>query len=424
MGYGFFNCAFELNLPASLCEIEPYAFFQFGLINRLNSQNDRSVNLSSDCESFFMSGLALYSSDGSELVYIDYLNRTSENAELVVPDTVKTVYPALLWQARGVTSVVFEGDVETIGSGFLYRNSIKSVTFNGNVERIEGAEATYELKGAITRDHASQLKAGAFQQCRRLGSSADFTLPRGLKYIGDFAFFETELKEVRLDGVQYVGEGAFYCQYYDKFDTVVVTNSDKYYSYLDRALIEKGTGPLFNGKAGDTFVLYAPIVAEYNFNNDDFDPENAEQFLTETYTVPQGVTAFRPFAFNNVYDIKTLVIPEGVVSLPAGVVLSDSVFQVYDHGTFTEYYFGISQISLPSTLKEINSELNWENVFANESYPALTLGGNFTGFVWPNGCNLEKSSITQSTLCRQKWSCPQPSRITPRRATATYILKT
>lgn len=85
----FFNCAFELNLPASLCEIEPYAFFQFGLINGLNSQNDRSVNLSSDCESFFMSGLALYSSDGSELVYIDYLNRTSENAELVVPDTVK-----------------------------------------------------------------------------------------------------------------------------------------------------------------------------------------------------------------------------------------------------------------------------------------------------------------------------------------------
>lgn len=289
-----------------------------------------------------------------------------------------------------MTSVVFEGDVETIGSGFLYRNSIKSVTFNGNVERIEGAEATYELKGAITRDHASQLKAGAFQQCSRLGRSADFTLPRGLKYIGDFAFFETELKEVRLDGVQYVGEGAFYCQYYDKFDTVVVTNSDKYYSYLDRALIEKGTGPLFNGKAGDTFVLYAPIVAEYNFNNDDFDPENAEQFLTETYTVPQGVTAFRPFAFNNVYDIKTLVIPEGVVSLPAGVVLSDSVFQVYDHGTFTEYYFGISQISLPSTLKEINSELNWENVFANDFYPALTLGENFTGFVWPNGCNLEK----------------------------------
>lgn len=386
----FFNCAFELNLPASLCEIEPYAFFQFGLINGLNSQNDRSVNLSSDCESFFMSGLALYSSDGSELVYIDYLNRTSENAELVVPDTVKTVYPALLWQAWGIDSIVFEGDVETIGSGFLYNNFIQSVTFNGNVERIEGAEATYELKGAITRDHASQLKTGAFQQCSRLGYSADFTLPRGLKYIGDFAFFETELKEVRLDGVQYVGEGAFYCQYYDKFDTVVVTNSDKYYSYLDRALIEKGTGPLFNGKAGDTFVLYAPIVAEYNFNNDDFDPENAEQFLTETYTVPQGVTAFRPFAFNDVYDIKTLVIPEGVVSLPAGVVLSDSVFQVYDHGTFTEYYFGISQISLPSTLKEINSELNWENALANESYPALTLGENFTGFVWPNGCNLKK----------------------------------
>lgn len=203
-----------------------------------------------------------------------------------------------------------------------------------------------------------------------------------------------------------------------------MTNSDKYYSYLDRALIEKGTGPLFNGKAGDTFVLYAPIVAEYNFNNDDFDPENAEQFLTETYTVPQGVTAFRPFAFNDVYDIKTLVIPEGVVSLPAGVVLSDSVFQVYDHGTFTEYYFGISQISLPSTLKEINSELNWENALANESYPALTLGENFTGFVWPNGCNLKKSSITPSTLDKRRWSCPQPSRITPRRATATCILKT
>ena len=45
---------------------------------------------------------------------------------------------------------------------------------------------------------------------------------------------------------------------------------------------------------------------------------------------------------------------------------------------------------MPSTLKEINSELNWENALANESYPALTLGGSFTGFVWPDGCNLEK----------------------------------
>jgi len=153
-----------------------------------------------------------------------------------------------------------------------------------------------------------------------------------------------------------------------------VTNSDKYYSYLDRALIEKGTGPLFNGKAGDTFVLYAPIVA-------DFDPENAEQFLTETYTVPQGVTAFRPFAFNHVYDIKTLVIPEGVVSLPAGVVLSDSVFAIYDSETqtSTRYEIGINQINLPSTLKEINSELNWENALANESYPALTLGEKLHG---------------------------------------------
>lgn len=239
----FFNCAFELNLPASLCEIEPYAFFQFGLINRLNSQNDRSVNLSSDCENFFMSGLALYSSDGSELVYIDYLNRTSENAELVVPDTVKTVYPALLWQAWGVTSVVFEGDVETIGSGFLYSNFIQSVTFNGNVERIEGAEATYELKGAITRDHASQLKAGAFQQCSRLSASGTFVLPTGLKYIGDYAFAFTEFGEINLDGIEFIGKGAFFVTRYTKFHSITVANSDKYYSHENRALIEKGTGP-------------------------------------------------------------------------------------------------------------------------------------------------------------------------------------
>lgn len=41
----FFNCAFELNLPASLCEIEPYAFFQFGLIIGLTAKRTASVNL-------------------------------------------------------------------------------------------------------------------------------------------------------------------------------------------------------------------------------------------------------------------------------------------------------------------------------------------------------------------------------------------
>lgn len=37
---------------------------------------------------------------------------------------------------------------------------------------------------------------------------------------------------------------------YWKLDTIVVTNSDKYYSYEDKALIERGTGPEYNGKAG------------------------------------------------------------------------------------------------------------------------------------------------------------------------------
>lgn len=379
----FFNCAFELNLPASLCEIEPYAFFQFGLINRLNSQNDRSVNLSSDCESFFMSGLALYSSDGSELVYIDYLNRTSENAELVVPDTVKTVYPALLWQAWGVTSVVFEGDVETIGSGFLYNNFIQSVTFNGTVERIEGAEATYELKGAITRDHASQLKAGAFQQCSRLSASGTFVLPTGLKYIGDYAFAFTEFGEINLDGIEFIGKGAFFVTRYTKFHSITVANSDKYYSHENRALIEKGTGPVFNGKAGDTFLVYAPVI-------ENFTPENGESLLIDTYTVPQGVTAFHNFAFNCAYYIKHLIIPEGVQKLPMGFINSNLTSGVYNPETqqITEYYFGVHDISLPSTLTDIESYGEW--CISNEYYPALTLGENFTGFVWPNGCNLEK----------------------------------
>lgn len=381
----FFNCSFELNLPATLNEIEPYAFLNFGLINGLKVNNKNQINIDDDCESFVTVNGDIYSTDGHELVYIDYVYRAEENSELIVPDTVRTVYPALLFQGWGVTSVVFEGDIETLGAGLFYNaNAVRSVTFNGSVSRIEGAEAVYDVKGAISRDHVSQLRTGAFQQCYGLASSEDFALPQGLKHIGDFAFFCTELKEVRLNGIEYIGEGAFYCETYRKFDTIIVTNSNKYYSYENRALIEVGTGPVYDGEAGDTFVLYAPFVAGFN-------PANAEQYLTETYNIPQGVTRLAPFAFKGVYDIKNLVVPEGVTALPAGFVVSDSVFMIYDSETqtFEIYEIGINQISLPSTLKEINSELNW-SALGNPFYPALTFGNSFEGIVYPNGCNLKK----------------------------------
>lgn len=385
-----------VKLPETVNYIEPYAFVSFGEFPEAMTSFDGKVVLSDDCKAYYQDKRGgIYTGNGETLIY--FRNSTTDGesySSYSIPDGVKYIYPAVFYKEYNLESVVFKGDIDTIGSACFYSSGISEYDFRGTVRKIEGSETVYTTKGSATEENLKELRQGAFSQSYAISQSDTFTLPSGLKYIGDNTFFNTGIKEVRLDGVEYVGFMAFWADSsYWKLDTIVVTNSDKYYSYEDKALIERGTGPEYNGKAGDTFMVYASCLS--GVSGKDL-LENTDKYVTDTFRVPDGVTAFHPYAFFEANFIRHLVLPEGVRSLPAGFLSSGSTIYVFDDdqnylGTID---VGMTDVSCPSTLTEIDAYDGADKWLLIDDYHnaiALRTEGA-EGLIFPNGCNLKKLS--------------------------------
>lgn len=385
-----------VKLPETVNYIEPYAFFSFGEFPEAMTSFDGRIVLSADCKAYYQDKRGgIYTANGETLIY--FRNSTADGesySSYSIPDGVKYIYPAVFYMEYNLESIVFKGDIDTIGSACFYSSGISEYEFRGTVRKIEGSETVYQTKGSASEENLKELRQGAFSHSYAISQSDSFTLPSGLKYIGDNTFFDTGIKEVRLDGVEYVGFMAFWADAsYWKLDTIVVTNSDKYYSYEDKALIERGTGPEYNGKAGDTFMVYASCLSGVSGKEL---LENTDKYVTDTFCVPDGVTAFHPYAFFEANFIRHLVLPEGVRSLPAGFLSSGGSIYVYDDdGNFLgEKTLGMVDISCPSTLTEIDAYDGAEKwLLIDDYHNAIVLRAEGAeGLIFPNGCNLKKLS--------------------------------
>ncbi len=385
-----------VKLPETVNYIEPYAFFSFGEFPEAMTSFDGRIVLSADCKAYYQDKRGgIYTANGETLIY--FRNSTADGesySSYSIPDGVKYIYPAVFYMEYNLESIVFKGDIDTIGSACFYSSGISEYDFRGTVRKIEGSETVYQTKGSASEENLKELRQGAFSHSYAISQSDSFTLPSGLKYIGDNTFFDTGIKEVRLDGVEYVGFMAFWADAsYWKLDTIVVTNSDKYYSYEDKALIERGTGPEYNGKAGDTFMVYASCLSGVSGKEL---LENTDKYVTDTFCVPDGVTAFHPYAFFEANFIRHLVLPEGVRSLPAGFLSSGGSIYVYDDdGNFLgEKTLGMVDISCPSTLTEIDAYDGADKwLLIDDYHNAIVLRAEGAkGLIFPNGCNLKKLS--------------------------------
>ena len=385
-----------VKLPETVNYIEPYAFFSFGEFPEAVTSFDGRIVLSDDCKAYYQDKRGgIYTGNGETLVYFGRSTADGESySSYSIPDGVKYIYPAVFYMEYNLESIVFKGDIDTIGSACFYSSGISEYDFHGTVRKIEGSETVYQTKGSASEENLKELRQGAFSHSYAISQSDSFTLPSGLKYIGDNTFFDTGIKEVRLDGVEYVGFMAFWADTsYWKLDTIVVTNSDKYYSYEDKALIERGTGPEYNGKAGDTFMVYASCLSGVSGKEL---LENTDKYVTDTFCVPDGVTAFHPYAFFEANFIRHLVLPEGVRSLPAGFLSSGGSIYVYDDdGNFLgEKTLGMVDISCPSTLTEIDAYDGADKwLLIDDYHNAIVLRAEGAkGLIFPNGCNLKKLS--------------------------------
>ena len=385
-----------VKLPETVNYIEPYAFFSFGEFPEAMTSFDGKVVLSDECKAYYQDKRGgIYTGNGETLIYFRNSTIDGESySSYSIPDGVKYIYPAVFYKEYNLESIVFKGDIDTIGSACFYSSGISEYEFRGTVRKIEGSETVYQTKGSASEENLKELRQGAFSHSYAISQSDSFTLPSGLKYIGDNTFFYTGIKEVRLDGVEYVGFMAFWADTsYWKLDTIVVTNSDKYYSYEDKALIERGTGPEYNGKAGDTFMVYASCLSGVSGKEL---LENTDKYVTDTFCVPDGVTAFHPYAFFEANFIRHLVLPEGVRSLPAGFLSSGGSIHVYDDdgNLLEEKTLGMVDISCPSTLTEIDAYDGADKwLLIDDYHNAIVLRAEGAkGLIFPNGCNLKKLS--------------------------------
>ena len=411
-----------VKLPETVNYIEPYAFFSFGEFPEAMTSFDGRIVLSDDCKAYYQDKRGgIYTANGETLIY--FRNSTADGesySSYSIPDGVKYIYPAVFYMEYNLESIVFKGDIDTIGSACFYSSGISEYDFRGTVRKIEGSETVYQTKGSASEENLKELRQGAFSHSYAISQSDSFTLPSGLKYIGDNTFFDTGIKEVRLDGVEYVGFMAFWADAsYWKLDTIVVTNSDKYYSYEDKALIERGTGPEYNGKAGDTFMVYASCLS--GVSGKDL-LENTDNYVTDTFCVPDGVTAFHPYAFFEANFIRHLVLPEGVRSLPAGFLSSGSTIYVFDDdqnylGTID---VGMADISCPSTLTEIDAYDGADKwLLIDDYHNAIALRAEWAeGLIFPNGCNLKK--LSSFSLYMEKDTFVIPASVTDYAGNAVF----
>ena len=322
------HCAFQnsniqtLNLPASL---ESIGYFVF---NRAYNFNAPTLDEGSP-HLIWEDGLLL-SADRTKLMFV-----SPQTQHLVIPASVTDVWAGLCSDYNLLQSVTIEGDVRELSAGTFYNcSSLTSLTINGSVARIGG-------EGDLPEGYDSECEipdSGAFFYC-------DLSVVRlpGIRYLGSAAFnWNYNLRELYLDStIEFLGD-AFVDNSNLSLTTVEMMGATEndHYVIEDGTVIEKGTG--LNG--GDTFMMF--LAAN----------ETAE------YTIPQGVTSVRPFAFQGTVHLVTVTVPEGVEEIMTGTFMASNYW--YDEETGESgIQTSLTTVHLPSSLKRITSTIDiWGGV--------------------------------------------------------------
>ena len=253
-------------------------------------------------------------------------------------ENVTNIVPGLFRQS--IETLTIKGDREFIPSYLLDGNNhtLKYIFFEGKVKRLE-KNAFYAERGIVA-----------------------FVLPKGLEYIGEGALYDVKLAKLYVDDEVWrlmstcgLGGGRMTAGYELMWDELTLIEK------RGSAIIEPGGGP----DGGDAFIQYDSASTE------------------SIYTVPNGVTCFKPvlgtcFTGN---DLRKIVVPEGVKELPAGFCFTGNIeFTKNEESYSYEIVGGLEYLSLPSTLESL-----CKNSISSPS---------FKGFEWPNGSNLKYLSTS------------------------------
>lgn len=348
----------------------------------------KSIECRSTCKNFTTIDGALFSKDGTELVFCP----ADKVAEVyTVPAEVRKIGDYSFKDNVGVKSVVFadaDKDLE-IGQYAFQNSSIESVTLPDRLVSI----ALYAFSGCaslktVTFGDSCKLSTigdRAFEKCASL---TEISLPDLTTSIGAYAFAEcSSLKNVNFSENSQlinIGQNAFRsCAALVEFTAPKTLVNLGKPSTTDTVLVTTSSYTFYNCKSlkkADLSSCAVENIAMYTFESCD---------ALETVLLPQGLKGIGQYAFRNCVKLSEISLPEGLVTLNAQAF--SGCGQYFEK---TGLKTGLKSITVPSTVTTIGKSV-FENCAALEeaTVKSTSVGENmFLGCV-----SLKKVTIGAET---------------------------
>ncbi len=299
--YDYSDKIISITLPNSLKSIGRDAFY-FCKLEQINYMGD----IADWCKIKFENSYAhpMY-------YYTRFLINNQELVgDLVIPNTVDSIYDYTFQYFENITSVVIPNSVISIGSWAFDRSSLTSITIPNSVTNI----GNY-----------------AFLSCSSLTT---ITIGSGVKTIGKSAFENCS----SITKVNYTGDIADWCkiQFVDAFASPFQLNKsyNNYYSITKFYLNEQPFDGIFPNNV-DRINAYA--FARASFDNEHYN----------SITIGDNVKYIGDGAFSGCTDLERVYLPTTPPKLGKNV---------FDYG-----WDGISYFYIPCGLEKIYKESDWKN---------------------------------------------------------------
>lgn len=224
------------------------------------------------------------------------------SGELVIPSNILTIEDSAFWACTGLTSLIFETGINTIGTYAFNSCSNLNGTLEIPTSCLTIGDSAFiscnKLDVLILNEGLQSIGISAFQSCTQLSGTLDF--PDTLTTIGKYAFLSCTGFTGTLtitSGITSIGEGAFGD---DNFDDIGVSANAGYHDHDDVLYQESTHTALHSVKSNNgtiTFESDTLIIGEYCCYNDS---------RTGALAIPNQVTTINYRAFRNCFGITSL----------------------------------------------------------------------------------------------------------------------
>lgn len=283
-----------------------------------NEWNPKETNPGYEMEKIEADACFTYETQEEKIMITGYKDSCSKEVEIPsMIDSVPVVAVApMAFYQKGITSVLFYQNLETIGDSSFAYNEISKVVFPSTIKEIS-AFAFYENKLESVSLSSSLTKISEYAFAKNKITS--ITIPKSVVEIGDFSFFQNEITEITIAGSPKFGMGSF-SQNKMPEDIAFIYGYDK------------------NGK-----IDYTTIVGYGGSSKKVEIPLTKEKVNLET--IGKGAFAF--------LDLESVTIPKSVK------VISSSAF----------FHNQLTTVSLPSSLNVIGAEAFRSNQLTSFQIP-------------------------------------------------------